>query len=264
MPQLPLFTLNQRRQVVVIDVETTGLNPGVDRIVEVAALRFVDGELVDEFTSLVDPRCPIPPKASAIHLIGDDHVIGRPIFSEIADSLRTFVGGSTIVAHNAAYDSAFLPLFQHHDWICTNRLARHLWPNLPGYGNQELRFWHGLTHPRLLLGAAHRSFADALATGLIFEVAVEHFILGRHDDPTMLDLIEYAASPIAVEAFPCGPFAGTPFDAVDTSYLCWALEDATKSASEQKLRLDDDTVAAVLAEMSRRNAGPFCAPGPTW
>ena len=66
--------LNLRRSIVFFDLETTGLNPVHDRIVEISALKInVDGQ-EEQKTWLVNPGCPIPPETTAIHHISDDDV----------------------------------------------------------------------------------------------------------------------------------------------------------------------------------------------
>ncbi|MDQ6432462.1 3'-5' exonuclease [Mesorhizobium sp. LHD-90] len=103
------------REAVVLDVETTGLNPRVDRIVSIAALR-VDFHLYASptgceavtFKARVNPGISIPPGASRIHGIRDRDVIGEERFDGIGKQLLDFVGDLPIIAHNCEFDARFV------------------------------------------------------------------------------------------------------------------------------------------------------------
>jgi CBS domain-containing protein len=84
---------------VVIDTETTGLDPAEARIVEFAAIRILGGRLSDEmFRSLVSPGVSIPAAATAIHHIDDAKVAGAPSFSQAWPELINFIGGAVVKA----------------------------------------------------------------------------------------------------------------------------------------------------------------------
>ncbi len=117
----------------VLDVETTGLRPGgPDRVIEIAVVRVGDDhEVVDEWTTLVDPGRPV--RGSRIHGIYTRHVRGAPTFSAIAGDLAERLADSVVVAHNARFDSAFIEAeFRRagHDvpceWLCTLQLVDRL------------------------------------------------------------------------------------------------------------------------------------------
>ncbi len=91
----------------VIDVETTGLWPSVDRVVEIGVVRLsADGREIDAWTSLVDPDRDIG--AGNIHGLSAFHLRGAPKFAEVAPSLLAMLSGTRIAAHNARFDTAFL------------------------------------------------------------------------------------------------------------------------------------------------------------
>ena len=103
-------------EAVVVDVETTGLNPGRDRIISVALVRarFADlrqdptglnGETMD---AMVNPQCHIPKGASRVHGITDGDVAGYGPFSEVAQRVREFIGERPVIAHNVSFDKSFL------------------------------------------------------------------------------------------------------------------------------------------------------------
>ena len=94
---------------VIFDLETTGLDPKSDAIIEIALLKCDENfKILDEYTSLVNPGMPIGEDAQAITGITNEDVIKAPYFSDIREKVRDFIGGSVLVAHNADFDTAFL------------------------------------------------------------------------------------------------------------------------------------------------------------
>jgi len=92
-----------------LDVETTGLNPLVgDKICEVGILKIKDNKVTDTYETLINPGIDIPPFSTAIHGITNEMVEESPYFIEVADEVKSFVGDSVIVAHNASFDLKFL------------------------------------------------------------------------------------------------------------------------------------------------------------
>lgn len=103
---LPLSAL----PFVVFDTETTGLDPVKDEIVQIGAVRVLNGRLVasEAFDTLVDPGRPIPATAARVHGITAAIVAGAPSPGEAVASFHRFARGETLVAHNAPFDLAFL------------------------------------------------------------------------------------------------------------------------------------------------------------
>jgi DNA polymerase-3 subunit epsilon len=91
-----------------IDVEATGLDPQLDRIVEVACVVWKDGAIAARHAWLVNPECPIPASASEVHGIKDEDVQGKPTFRMVYHELVAALAGVVPMAYNAEFDRAFL------------------------------------------------------------------------------------------------------------------------------------------------------------
>jgi ATP-dependent DNA helicase DinG len=154
------------RTYVAIDLETTGLSAERDAIIEVGAVKFRDGEIVDEFGSLVNPGRPIPPEITMITGIADRDVANAPRFSHVANDFMRFVGGSPVVGHNVGFDLGFLRgqgLLTENVGLDSWELATILLPSLPGYSLGALAERFDIRSP-----SQHRALDDARATGKLF------------------------------------------------------------------------------------------------
>jgi polyribonucleotide nucleotidyltransferase len=156
-------------EFVVVDVETTAMKPENGYIVDLAALRLRDGQVVDRFESLVNPGRPIV--GHQIHGIGNDDVANAPTAADVLPRLVEFIGDSPIVAHNVVFDLPFVlrHLPNHIKWepkaiFDTLELGYQLYPDAGVYRLSELtRFVFGRDHVE-----AHRAMPDAEATAELF------------------------------------------------------------------------------------------------
>lgn len=162
----------------VFDLETTGLLPSRDRIIEIGAVRIDPDGAISRFSTLIDPAGPIPPKATAVNGITNEMVSGAPFFKEAAFQFLDFIGSSRLVTHNARFDLAFLQESLARSGMQTLKngaydsitLIRKAFPNLPSYRLQSLRTTLHLPVPE---GDPHRAAFDAELTLHAFSLAMK-------------------------------------------------------------------------------------------
>ncbi len=134
-----------------IDLETTGTTPTADRITEIGIVRVAGGELVDEWSSLVNPQRPIPEDIQILTGITNAMVREAPTFAQLRREVLERLDGALFVAHNARFDYGFvknefrrLEVGFTADVLCTVRLSRKLYPEAVGHGLDALIARHGL------------------------------------------------------------------------------------------------------------------------
>ena len=151
--------------VAVIDVETTGLSPATDRIVEIGVVLLDErGEVEFEFDTLLDPGRDVGP--TGLHGIRASDVVEAPTFADVAPNLRSLLAGRVVVAHNALFDLRFLARefaraglpADFSPTLCTMRLA----PLFFGPGTRSLQALCGFVDIPLPHG--HAALHDARAT----------------------------------------------------------------------------------------------------
>lgn len=163
------------RTYVVLDIETTGLKPGRDRIIEVAAVKLCNGKILDEFETLVDPECKIPPESTKIHNIRDDMVAGKPKIAEVIQQVCAFCEGHVVCAHNAEFDLSFLRIAARENGLempqtvlDTLALSRAVLPELKRYKLDVVCKKLGVT-----LDTHHRALFDTRATAQMMAILLD-------------------------------------------------------------------------------------------
>ena len=155
---------------VVFDLETTGFSAEVDRIIEIGAVKVCNGEIVDRFSTFVNPEIPIPFRIETLTHINDQMVMNAPKIEEILPKFLEFCEGAVMVAHNAEFDTSFIinkaekiGINVDTTIIDTVLLAQFLMPNLHNYKLDTLT-----KHLNVVLESHHRAVDDAAATADIF------------------------------------------------------------------------------------------------
>lgn len=170
----------------VFDVETTGMSPVRDRIVEIAAMRIDKDGKVSRFSTLVNPGCNISWRVSLVHHITNEMVADAPSFEEIGGEFLKFAAGTTLVAHNAKFDAGFLQesLLRSGFELWTGKildslaLVRSTHPGLKSYKLQNLRITLDLQCDG---GIAHRAASDVEWTAVLLQKCLTK-LLGSHNN----------------------------------------------------------------------------------
>ncbi len=180
---------------VVFDIETTGFNPTTCKIIEIGAVKIVDGVITDRFSEFVNPQVPIPYRITELTSIKDEMVENAPTIAEILPRFLDFCQGCVLVAHNADFDTSFIrancnQLGLEYDFthVDTVTIARYLHPNMSKFTLDAVA-----KEEKVSLEHHHRAVDDAECTALIFQkfidkLKAEHIFtlaeLNEHSKPT--------------------------------------------------------------------------------
>lgn len=171
-----------------IDIETTGLSPIYDEIIELGAVKYRAGSVVDTFSSLVKPENPIDPFITQMTGITNEMLENAPLLSDILPSFLDFIGNEILVGHNINFDVNFVydacdsmgfsPF--NNDFIDTMRLARRMYKDMPNHKLDTLIDYFGLERRTL-----HRSLGDCELTAICYQrmIADESFADAIKDVP---------------------------------------------------------------------------------
>jgi len=192
----------------VLDIETTGGKYNEEGITEIAIYRFDGHNIVDQFSSLINPERPIQPFVVNLTGISNEMLRHAPKFFEVAKRIIEITDGCILVAHNALFDNRILATefdrlgyYFEKESLCTVELAKKLLPDLPSYSLGKLVRSLGIP-----LSDRHRAQGDAKATLSLFklllakdtskEIITETL---RKDpkqsiEPNLLDIIQNAPS----------------------------------------------------------------------
>ncbi|WP_096199396.1 PolC-type DNA polymerase III [Bacillus sp. FJAT-45350] len=160
----------QEDTFVVFDVETTGLSAVYNTIIELAAVKIINGEIIDRFESFADPHEPLSKIIIELTGITDDMVQGAPEVDQVLKDFHEFVGDAVLVAHNASFDMGFLNVGYRkiglgeatNPVVDTLELGRFLYPELKNHRLNTLCKKFDIE-----LVSHHRAIYDAEATGYL-------------------------------------------------------------------------------------------------
>ena len=164
------------KEFVALDLETTGLDPRLDRIVEVGAVIFRGNEVLGTHETLVDPGIRIHPRITAIHGITNKMTTGSPTPEEAVSELERFIGSRPLVIQNAPFDLGFIQETRRvlsgsplgNDVFDTCRLAPLVFPGMSSYSLGPLSKALGISAKR-----EHRAVDDSLAAMGVFLKCME-------------------------------------------------------------------------------------------
>ena len=188
-----------RPRFVVVDTETTGLDPQGDRIIDIGAVRLdADLAVTDRFTTLVDPEIPIPLFVARLTGISDADVAGAPGIADALAGLREFAGDATLVGHNAAFDREHLAAAARRSgtpplsgaWFDTLEAALLLFPELDRHALPVLVEELGLSWP------AHRALPDAEATAAVLARLARRAASLADVERRLLESVSWAPLPV--------------------------------------------------------------------
>ncbi|WP_124219978.1 PolC-type DNA polymerase III [Aquisalibacillus elongatus] len=177
---------------IVFDVETTGLSASYDKIIELAAVKIYQGEIIDRFERFANPHQKLSQTTIDLTGITDDMVADAPEIEDVMSDFNEWMGNDILVAHNASFDIGFInAAFQRmgiekvsNPVIDTLELARLLYPELKNHRLNTL-----CKHLNIELTQHHRAIYDAEATGYLLWSLVksalekemkQHHELNRH------------------------------------------------------------------------------------
>jgi exodeoxyribonuclease X len=232
-----------------IDLETAGNGP--HDVCEIGWQDVVQGDDGvwmlggDRGSLFVNPGKPISPETMAIHHILDEQVAAAPFWKIAgADVLRPQGGVTALAAHRASFEQRYCrpALTGGADWICTWKCALRVWPELPSFSNQRLRYARmpaGLVHELGL--PAHRALPDAYVTA--------HHLRDMLNEVSVEQLIGWSREPGLLPRVPVGPDRGKAFSALGSEALAALIRDR-----------DIDVRFSAETELQRRGDAPTAAP----
>ena len=184
------LVVNSRNQsledaYVVFDLETTGFSTVANKIIEIGAVKVVNGKITDKFSTFVNPEVPIPYRIEELTSINDNMVLDAPTIEEILPKFLEFSEGCVMVAHNASFDMGFIEanckrqgIEKEFTVVDTVALARVLMPQLNRFKLDTVA-----KALKVSLENHHRAVDDAGCTAEIFVKFIE--MLQQRDITTL-------------------------------------------------------------------------------
>lgn len=161
--------------VVFVDIETTGGSYRNSRVLEVAAIRYENGQITKEFSTLLNPETYIPASITSLTGIHEADVVGAPVFADIAEEFAEVMEGAVFIAHNVRFDYSFLKnefAMVGMDFtpklLCTVRLSRYLYKQEQGHSLAKL-----IARYDIPFTSRHRALDDARAILYFSKIAFE-------------------------------------------------------------------------------------------
>ena len=158
---------------VIFDLETTGISPSYDRIIEISAVKVENHQVTEEFSSLVNPQKPIPMQATIVNGISNSMVASAPTIDEVLPAFLDFIGDNVLIGHNiASFDLKFIyreteriyGRYPDNEYIDTLSLARRCLPELSHHKLTDLSAYYHIPTE-----GAHRALNDCRMNQKVYE-----------------------------------------------------------------------------------------------
>jgi DNA polymerase-3 subunit epsilon len=211
--------LMRKEIFICLDCESTGLQPGTDRIIEIAVARFTFDQILEQYESLIDPQCEIPEGSKEIHRISQEMIQGKPKIAEVLPHVLKMIHGHILVGHGIGFDIALIAAeakryqipseIETQPYFDTLRMAR-LYGESPVNSLQQLR-----QHFNIAFEGAHRAMNDVIVNIEVFKHLAKPY-------QSTKDLFQILQKPIRLKTMPLGKHKGRKFDEIPLEYLLWA------------------------------------------
>ncbi len=159
----------------VLDLETTGFSPKLEKITEIGIMKIQNGKVIDSFSCFVNPEKPIPPRVVEVTNITDDMVRDAETIQQVFPKMLKFIGDSVLVAHNAEFDIGFLRHYAKElgydfdfTYLDTLTLAQDLFPEFKTYKLGRIAKNLGIK-----VDVAHRALDDVDTTVKVFNIMLQ-------------------------------------------------------------------------------------------
>ena len=186
----------------VLDVETTGLSPRYNGVIEIGIVKVKGLKIVDKYSSIINPGRPIPYYISEFTGITDDDTYNAPMFEDVVDDILRFISDSVFTAHNLSFDRSFLNkefiMIERekpaNPQLCTLKLAKRIYPELKSKSLGSLS-----KHLNVKLLNAHRALPDAEATAHVLIKMLKE-IKKKNEVKTLNELLSLQVIPSEKES----------------------------------------------------------------
>ena len=165
------------KDYVVFDLETTGLSPDKDTIIEIGALKVIQGKVADRFSEFINPHQKLTQQISELTGITDDMLAGARNLQVVVGDFVDFCEDYVVVGHNLGFDYRFTKMAAEkyhlpfeHEGIDTLKIAKTVHKDLPSRSLGALCEHYGIIN-----SSAHRAYHDALATAKLYQTLAHYF-----------------------------------------------------------------------------------------
>ena len=182
---------------VCIDLETTGLNPKRDRIIEIGAVKVREGKIAETFQQLIDPKQQLEERVEILTGITYKELEGKPTVQEVLPALKEFLEEDVLLGHRVLFDYSFLKRAFTNEkipferkGIDTLKLARQFVTECESKKLESLCIHYNIKHQ------AHRALGDALATVELYQILAKSYYEPKAFEPKPLEFKVKKESPI--------------------------------------------------------------------